>query len=705
MFNRDANATNATNVTFEQRVARLREAVEAKKRAAMTEQEQFIADHPEDLLNEADLAGEGDAPKRYTRDFQDEIKQLSHRDVMARFGDPAKNHAAGPDRHGLFRCPEQGHQDNNPSARWDRDNGYKTWRCWSGTCDKTGDKLAFIGAVRGHWSAASPGNGWNNFGRFIEELKFELGYELADQDEDWGDAVDEEGEAVSSDAPTTPDTHPQPVEETPSGQMGTVSAPVAPYDDPSAPILKVEEVIPPGENFIRLWATESNKLGVPEQFGYVGAMSILASVIGRRAFLNVIGKPTYANLFMVLLLRSGMGKGLITKEVEETIDRVYPAVDDSAITGNLPYGVRTTGLPGSIEALIEEQDHIISDVFAGRPQTYKDIHPRSGKTHMTYSTLMIFDEMSSFIAKASITTSDFKGRLHAFFDANTKIESKAKKTGYDVAYKPYLNILTATTQKSLKKVYKREDLGSGFINRFVYIWTEPKFRDYRDLPDFPNYTIADAALRRIVGFLDVLNATSPAREAGGYEYGVLTHYEDGARMNQAEYLNYITDKYIREDEDDLYSRLPHYFMKFVLIYAINDMSMEIKNIHIEYAKKMVDYIALCYGAMSGAMSTTEMDEDLKKFVEKVRELEDKHNYPPSLRDLDRCLKVGTERLGVIADQLVRRYSWIEKCRTGSKSGKGNSSSAVTTNLSRWKPGQGYGPQGNKYVVPGWKNDN
>jgi hypothetical protein len=188
----------------------------------------------------------------------------------------------------------------------------------------------------------------------------------------------------------------------------------------------------------------------PEEFYFWLGMQALGIMGGRKAVLNDF-EPVKGNLLVCLMGGSGMGK---TRTMRKLTDLMIQALPYD--TANPSAGVKLVSSPGSGEALVDQFSHVEVD-----PTTNQQIvYPIRG--------LLKMNEMSELIGKAARSGSILKSKVIEMFDGDPQTLASRSK-GVVVASDYFFSLVTSVQPGVMGQLIQKEDLVSGFMNRWVFV--------------------------------------------------------------------------------------------------------------------------------------------------------------------------------------------------------------------------------------------
>lgn len=277
-------------------------------------------------------------------------------------------------------------------------------------------------------------------------------------------------------------------------------------------------------------------------------LTMAGALLGRHVYNQYGTDPLYANLYTLLVGRSGRTRK------DTAIKRATRVLFDSAPIGGkiIQHGIGIATDIGSSTKLI--------DLLAKHPNT------------MLYLT-----EFSRLMGNARRQSTDtIIPTLMEAFDTPTVMQNQSMANPIEAAY-PYLSIIAATQPDILAETMSGADMNSGFANRWLFICGN--LGSPNPLPP-----VLD---RAIVGKL--LNEFWAAKHS--YEVGTGLRMSDEATARWREW--YIAD-FEREsptaEEDAMRARHAVLIQKIALIYAIAEQARRIEVHHLEIGISLIEWM-------------------------------------------------------------------------------------------------------------------
>lgn len=633
----------------------------------------FFDERPEDVPNL-----DGGASPVYDDSFANWLKGLPAHEAIQRITTKQPfPRSTKPGWHGsnLFRCPWPAHEDKHPSAQFK--GPADGWHC-HGCAAGGGDWLDLAAAARG---LTSPGQQCKDlpdeqFHNFVEQLKTEFG---------WVDPPSRSGVVVVDDSPNTADTEQLVTqdqsarEQSVNNDSGTTSDSVSDEDADEnilVPSYSIARVLPQAGTFLDEYCAQTLALHFPQEWPLFAGLMVLSTAIGSRFSLKVTSSPTYANLAICLVGPSTSGKGATQRPAISLLNRVVP-YDDTPMSGGLPpEGTRHVRLPGSAEALIRDIE--IPRPIATPTKPNEKVPAIRG---FSLPTIVEWEELQMLVVKSAAASSSYKSFIIEFADRLDLISTNSVSGGGVYLKRPYVNFFTGTQPAHLRDQFTKKDQHSGLINRFIFAFGTPVPWEWEN-PHQPIWLSAESALKKTIQWARGL----PDKGDIAGEYCIdRSDWDTDAWQRWVSFASTTIEQDRTGPYTDLLGRMGQQMLRFILLFAINDMSTQIKLEHVEAALELYQYIRGGYLALSSEMAKTEISEGMTEVLRLVEHLETSLKKPPTKRDIDKLMarkKLNDQQFGEIIEKL-RRAGMIEYCTTKSRTGRGRPGRAYTTSLAQW----------------------
>lgn len=280
---------------------------------------------------------------------------------------------------------------------------------------------------------------------------------------------------------------------------------------------------------------------------HLGAgLTLAAALIGRRVFSRYASDPLYANLYTVLIGRTGTSR---KDTAIKRITRMPQLCPPSNVVD-----------PG----FVVERDVSSAEGLIGTLQAQSN-------------TLLYLTELSGLLKNAKRKgTTTILDRLIEAWDTPDRLQNLSKGNPL-IADKPYLSIIAATQPARIATEVTPEDIASGFANRWLYIVGsgKPPMADPAELDDV------------VAGQLYMELWRAIRRYPEGHRLDVTPAFRE---RWTAWYMASTANQGRNEDEDDMRSRHATLIRKLALIYAVSESAEAIDVRHLEPAIALIDWM-------------------------------------------------------------------------------------------------------------------
>lgn len=223
----------------------------------------------------------------------------------------------------------------------------------------------------------------------------------------------------------------------------------------------------PEKSFIHKYVEYTRNQESPLSFHIWTALTVLASVMGRKCFMNRGFYVLYPNLFTILVA----GSALCRKST--SIALATNLVDLDTIPGALVFKGKVT------------PEKLTKDIAEAQL-----IEPSTGEW-ATPNVLICASELSVFLTKQSYGEPTIHV-LTDLFDCPKKWEFKTKNRGTDTLHNVFICILAATTPDGVAKGIPESALQEGFASRIMFVYEPSTDRSNA----FPEKTKEDMILEK-----------------------------------------------------------------------------------------------------------------------------------------------------------------------------------------------------------------
>lgn len=296
----------------------------------------------------------------------------------------------------------------------------------------------------------------------------------------------------------------------------------------------------------------------PESFLYWAGLTSLAAVAKRNVFLNKKVYVLFPNLYVFLVARSGLRKGLAMSLARQLVD--------NTMCTNVIYG------RSSIQGILDDMS--------------KQITFKNGYILSTASAFIISSELAaSFVKDPStqvILTDLYDSNYHAEWTNTLKKDGKSKLKELSVTF------LAGTNEEHLNEFLDPASIGGGFIARTLIIKEERKAR-INPLIDFDEEEIKGLDIRELVDYLRLISQLK-----GNFK--VTSAAKD---LYKEWYLPFARKTEENIDFTGTAERLHDHILKVAMCLSLaDDVNLIITEKHIQ------EGIDVCTGELNGIMSSS-----------------------------------------------------------------------------------------------------
>lgn len=398
------------------------------------------------------------------------IDKINILDAVRRWGKEQQlNVASGQRESIMIRCPNPGHEDSNPSAWVNLDKGKGgVYHC--GKCAIGGDKYDIAAGYLGFDIPGYRSHGNTQMNVVAKFMAMELGVQFVQSvtgatyavspgsgSEDPAEAQGSDESQAQLEVPTANQ------EDAPAEELPAQGNPVAQL--PSAIAAEQDEEdyakyhtgvqldwrnIVPENTFLYEYINACSIDTSPEEYHFWTGMMALGFAIGRNKQLADL-RPVNGNIFVCLVGPSSAGKTRASYHMIDLLDKALP------FDPNSYSGVDIMEQPASGEVIVANFDASEDDPANPGVQLH---YPIRG--------LVRFDEMSTLIKVAGRHGSTLGTTLMSLYDAPNKLESNSRTGGKLQAREPFGQCLSTIQNMSLNRLMSKDDIDSGFMNRWVF---------------------------------------------------------------------------------------------------------------------------------------------------------------------------------------------------------------------------------------------
>lgn len=464
----------------------------------------------------------------------------------------------------MISCPMPDHADKVPSADINLDEGPGgLWHCHR--CGIGGDKYT-IAAIRFGFDL-SDYQSKENFPKLREAMAEDLGFKVVRVGKvEW---LEREPEAPT---PAPEQTEPEPE---PQPHLVVVS------DEDDDDVDFVDDFVTPGFNwrdagvspntFLDTWLELTSLSYEPEEFYFFEGLQSIGC-----AARDVILQEDFKirpNLSICLIGTTSTGKSVSMGNMQWLLRNALPF---DAATGS---GVRIIKGVGSGESLIDMFNLYSEDAATGT------------RTYQAVNGLVADSEFAQIMSKVRRQGSTLRETMMDFMDFDTPVQSHSRMGGNVEARNHFCQFITSTQPEVAGEVLSANDGGSGFLNRWVYVFGTPKKR--------PAIVTQVLELDEAIQPLQQLRAwASQGRVVKWNDRAAADHYQQWHDQQIIPYENM---------KNNLGGRIKQLSKKILLLLAINDRSTTITTEHVETLAAIWPFVLRGYGFVSDQAGNTKLE--------------------------------------------------------------------------------------------------
>lgn len=392
------------------------------------------------------------------------------------------------------------------------------------------------------------------------------------------------------------------------------------------------------DTFLYQWCDATSHDYSPEEYHLFSGLLLLGLAAGRDVLMGG-GRTVMANLPICFLGKTGSGKSTAQNYIAKAIGYAMPEND----IGVMVEGVRYVGEVASGEALIGEFEGTLKGVAAPRPiRGYVE-----------------FSELSTLLAKSSITGSTLKGKIMDFIDGKYKITNTSQTHGRKAAIDAFAAFSTSSQPRALRKLLDGQDSASGYLNRWLYVSGPTKERD-----DY-----FEGAAVNLQGALNTLSgiAIASQRKNPTDQPVILDVAPNGRTAFKAFYRP--VEQMIALSDNDMIARLEIHYKKLMLCHAVNRRATTVDERDVAFVEKLHPYILDNFRLVGAQIGRSHGEDNVTRVLNYIRRKEKEQGRGPSRSQINTAMrKKMTVKDVNEAIQQLERADYIEpfKIQTGTR---------------------------------------
>ena len=330
----------------------------------------------------------------------------------------------------------------------------------------------------------------------------------------------------------------------------------------------------------------------PEEYHFWNFMVLIGLILGKDVGL-VDAEIVYGNLLVCIVGQTGVGKSRSERHLAKLINSVMPFDD----TLDASKGIKIVSGSGSGEYMMREFQHFTPDPRSTAKIKFPDI------PHPGIRGLVKWSELSEMVGKSSGTGSTVKEKVMELYDASGDIQYGSLAHGKTVVKNPFGSVITTTQPESIRRLLSRDQVTSGFLNRWIFASGVPKIIHPRGSLIDPTVSKADLLLLREW-------ANSKSVQGRGFQ---------DIEVDAGEvYDEFIVNNLAKlKRSDPIYARVDLLFKKLTLLLSANMLESAVSTSTVNQAIKLFDYVIRCYESFGAAMAHSEISELQEEILERL----------------------------------------------------------------------------------------
>lgn len=491
--------------------------------------------------------------------------------------------ARKPDGEIMISCPFPHHEDKDPSASFDPKTGM--WHC-HGRCLKGGDTLDLLAVAKGVFPEYKNGSNKQGFHNLFRSVGEDYGWKVEKRD---GIPVPlsptrqarEKEEAVKKARADEQKIEAQLSQlnegEQPPNNVISIEDNEDDYIEhgPELPTFDWRPLVKEG-TFLDYYMQEVTKDTAPEEFHFWNGLVALSLAAGNNVQLGGLK----SNLFLCLFGKSALGKGTSMKPLKKLLklsmkfDEAHPSPEGVFIIDSIQTG----------EGLVK---HFVGEIAkpGQRPVQVGNIKG-----------LVAWEEMATILINSNRGNGNIlKTKLNEFYDCNDEIVTRSASSR-NIAVNPFASLVTALQPENFEQGLSKEDITSGYLNRFVFVTGTRK-------PGNP-FGMYEHDLTTAKNALDQVRLTYLNHSSETFDYvPTKLSFAEEARDAWRDLFN-KADNLVANGPGSI-SRINTLILKLAMLFTINNRETQISLDSVNRVEAMWDYIVESYMAVDSTVSRSE----------------------------------------------------------------------------------------------------
>lgn len=261
-------------------------------------------------------------------------------------------------------------------------------------------------------------------------------------------------------------------------------------------------------DFISTYLEYTSKTECPTFFHRWCALSSLAAWIGRDIYFPFGHTKVHANMYVMLVGLAGTKKSTAIKIGSKLLKQAGYKNFAAKKTRQEKFLIDMASISGIVEGelssggKLDESDILDANLF-GNEEASADHLPSA-------ECFISADEINNFIGTGNL---DFMSILGELWDIDEPYDYKLKNSKSVIIATPTLNLLGGNTFVGFNKLFPPEATEQGFFSRMLFIYAEPKGREYT-IPPEPDMELQHKLLEQLAEIKKVVKGKVTISDAG-----------------------------------------------------------------------------------------------------------------------------------------------------------------------------------------------
>ena len=228
-----------------------------------------------------------------------------------------------------------------------------------------------------------------------------------------------------------------------------------------APTLDWKTALNP-HGFVARYIEHCSKLDSPPEFHLYNAFLALGMTAGKKIHIAE-ARPVYANVFICDMGPSGAGKSGAASVLKGVLRQAFPYNPDTGM------GVMLPATPASGETLVDTFRPAFTPMTPpGTPRNQRPVTI----FHENITGMIEYGELSALMARTARQGNTLDATLMDLYDCddNRPPSTQSRTFGNVVARGAFGSLITTSQPRRIAKLINKDQVDSGFINRFLFVF-------------------------------------------------------------------------------------------------------------------------------------------------------------------------------------------------------------------------------------------